>query len=99
MNRCIRAAAALAGLILAAPQFVAAQAYPSKPLRIIIPFPPGAATDITGRYVAQKLSETLGQQAIADNTAKLVTMWQRYDGDGLTVKTDGDTPLQVEVLS
>lgn len=67
MNRCIRAAAALAVLILAAPQFVAAQAYPSKPLRIIIPFPPGAATDITGRYVAQKLSETLGQQAIADN--------------------------------
>jgi tripartite-type tricarboxylate transporter receptor subunit TctC len=67
MNRYIRAAATLAALILAAPQFAAAQAYPSKPLRIIIPFPPGAATDITGRYVAQKLSETMGQQAIADN--------------------------------
>jgi tripartite-type tricarboxylate transporter receptor subunit TctC len=67
MKSSVRAAASLAALILVAPQIAAAQAYPSKPLRIIIPFPPGAATDITGRYVAQKLSETLGQQAIADN--------------------------------
>jgi tripartite-type tricarboxylate transporter receptor subunit TctC len=53
--------------LLAAPIPVAAQAYPSKPLRIIVPFPPGAATDLTGRYIAQKLGEALGQQAIADN--------------------------------
>jgi tripartite-type tricarboxylate transporter receptor subunit TctC len=43
------------------------QAYPSKPIHIIIPFPPGAATDITGRFIAQKLGETLGQLAIAEN--------------------------------
>ncbi|HEY0337876.1 MAG TPA: tripartite tricarboxylate transporter substrate binding protein, partial [Burkholderiales bacterium] len=43
------------------------QAYPSKPLRIIIPFPPGGATDIAGRYVAQKLGESFGQQVIPDN--------------------------------
>jgi tripartite-type tricarboxylate transporter receptor subunit TctC len=65
MSPCIRAAAA--ALLLAAPGLVAAQAYPSKPLRIIIPFPPGAATDLTGRYVGQKLGEALGQQAIAEN--------------------------------
>ena len=53
--------------VLAAPAPIAAQAFPSKPIRIIIPFPPGAATDITGRYVGQKLDEALGQQAIADN--------------------------------
>ncbi len=52
---------------LAAPGLVAAQAYPSRPLRIIIPFPPGGATDIGGRYVAQKLGEAFGQQAIPDN--------------------------------
>src|SRR5690349_6473944 len=63
----IRSAAAVAALLIAAPGLVAAQQYPSKPLRIIIPFPPGAATDITGRYVAYKLGESLGQQAIADN--------------------------------
>jgi len=54
-------------LLLAAPGLVAAQAYPSKPLRIIIPFPPGGATDLTGRYIGQKLGEAFGQQVIPDN--------------------------------
>ena len=60
-------AAALGSILLAVPALALAQAYPSKPIRIIIPFPPGAATDITGRYVAQKLGETLGQVAVAEN--------------------------------
>ncbi len=56
-----------AALLLGAPGLCAAQVYPSKPLRMIVPFPPGGATDITGRYLAQKLGEALGQQAIPDN--------------------------------
>src|SRR3712207_5110327 len=63
----IRTAAWVFALLYVAPAFVAAQTYPSKPLRIIIPFPPGGATDIAGRYVAQKLGDTFGQQAIPDN--------------------------------
>ena len=59
--------AAFIAIFLAAPGLAAAQTYPSKPLRMIIPFPPGGATDIGGRYVAQKLGEALGQQAIPDN--------------------------------
>jgi tripartite-type tricarboxylate transporter receptor subunit TctC len=55
------------GAIVAVPGLGVAQTYPSKPLRIIVPFPPGAATDITGRFIAQKLGEALGQQAIVDN--------------------------------
>ncbi len=43
------------------------QAYPAKPIRMIIGFPPGGGTDIVGRIVAQKLTEVLGQQVIADN--------------------------------
>ena len=56
-----------AAVLAALPGMAAAQIYPSKPLRLIVPFPPGAATDITGRYIAAKLGETLGQQAIVDN--------------------------------
>jgi tripartite-type tricarboxylate transporter receptor subunit TctC len=43
------------------------QAYPNRPIKIIIPFPPGGPTDILGRIVAQKLSERLGQNVIVDN--------------------------------
>ena len=46
-----------------------AQTYPSKPLRMVVPWPPGQATDIAGRIVAQKLSEQMGQPVIVDNRA------------------------------
>jgi tripartite-type tricarboxylate transporter receptor subunit TctC len=44
-----------------------AQAYPAKAVRMVVPYPPGGGTDIVGRIVAQKLSETLGQQVVVDN--------------------------------
>src|SRR4051794_20482768 len=44
-----------------------AQTYPSKPVRVVIPWPPGGSNDIVGRIVAQKLSEVEGQQFIVDN--------------------------------
>jgi tripartite-type tricarboxylate transporter receptor subunit TctC len=44
-----------------------AQQYPAKPVRIIIPWPPGGSNDVVGRIVAQKLSETMGQQFVIDN--------------------------------
>jgi tripartite-type tricarboxylate transporter receptor subunit TctC len=45
----------------------AAQSYPAKPVRFIIPFPPGGPTDIMGRLAADTLAKALGQQYIADN--------------------------------
>ena len=44
-----------------------AQGYPNRPLRMVIPWPPGQATDLVGRLMAQKLSEQLGQPIVVDN--------------------------------
>lgn len=44
-----------------------AQEFPSRPVKVIIPFPPGGPTDVLGRIVAQKLSERLGQHFVVDN--------------------------------
>ncbi len=48
---------------------VQAQSYPSKPVRVIVPFPPGAGVDIVTRIVTPRLSEQMGQQFVADNRA------------------------------
>ncbi len=45
----------------------AAQQYPTKPIRLIIPFPPGGSNDVVGRLIAAQLSEKLGRQIIVDN--------------------------------
>ncbi|MGE0796991.1 MAG: Bug family tripartite tricarboxylate transporter substrate binding protein [Lautropia sp.] len=57
-------AAALAGL---APAAAVAQTYPDKPLRLIVPYPPGGNNDVVARLFGQKLSEALGQPVVVDN--------------------------------
>ena len=58
---------AASALALALPIAASAQQYPTKPIRMVIPFVPGGGSDILGRIVAQKLSEAFGQQVAPDN--------------------------------
>jgi tripartite-type tricarboxylate transporter receptor subunit TctC len=60
---------AAAGLLLALTTVVAAQDYPNKPVRLIIPFPPGGSNDVVGRMIGTQLSERLGKQVVVDNRA------------------------------
>jgi tripartite-type tricarboxylate transporter receptor subunit TctC len=54
-------------LFASAPSATAEDAYPNRPIRMIIPFPPGGPTDVMGRLISQALSDQLGQQVYVDN--------------------------------
>src|SRR5258706_9756189 len=60
---------AVAVLLLLAAGAAPAQPFPSKPIRVIVPFPAGATTDIVARLVAQRMSETIGQPVVVENRA------------------------------
>ena len=53
--------------VVSASPAIAAGAYPSKPIRIVVPFTPGGANDLLGRIVAQGLTDRLKQNAVVDN--------------------------------
>jgi tripartite-type tricarboxylate transporter receptor subunit TctC len=89
----IRRAIALAGLAMLAPLVVLAQqpaAYPSQPIKFIVPYPAGGATDVLARTVAQKLTEAWGQPVLVENKAGASgtignNIVAKAPGDGYTV--------------
>jgi tripartite-type tricarboxylate transporter receptor subunit TctC len=85
------AAATLCALIAGA----AAQTWPSKPIRYVVPFPPAGATDITARIMADKISRPLGQPVVVENRAGVAG----NVGTALVAKSapDGYTILQLTV--
>ncbi|MGH8619518.1 MAG: Bug family tripartite tricarboxylate transporter substrate binding protein [Burkholderiales bacterium] len=53
---------------------VAADAYPTRPIRLVVPFAPGGGSDVTGRIIGQKLTELLGQTVVVDNRPGAASM-------------------------
>src|SRR5687767_1912471 len=67
MKLILMVAVAVAGLVQSS--MVAAQAYPAKPVRIIVTWPPGGSNDVVARVLAQRLTENLGQPFVVENRA------------------------------
>ena len=92
--------AAVLALVLVAPALAAAQSWPQKPIKMIVPFPAGGGTDFIGRVAAKHLSERLGQQVVVENRGGAngaigLQALMQADPDGYTIATSSDTPLVV----
>jgi tripartite-type tricarboxylate transporter receptor subunit TctC len=90
-------------LVVLAGTAAAQQAYPSKPIRIIVPFPPGASNDILARIVGKKLSDTLGVQTLVDNRPGASTIigasaLLKSPPDGYTLMVTSGTHLITPML-
>ncbi|HET7158523.1 MAG TPA: tripartite tricarboxylate transporter substrate binding protein [Burkholderiales bacterium] len=79
-------AAAVAGLLGAATAICAEAPYPNRPIRLIVPYPPGAGTDFTGREMGAQFSKALGQPVVIDNRAGAAATL----GHGLVAKAPPD---------
>ncbi|MDB5560300.1 MAG: family tricarboxylate transporter, receptor protein, partial [Enterovirga sp.] len=99
----VRLLGALAALALTVCSPALGETYPSKPVRILVPYAPGGATDIVARLIAEKLRETLGQTFLVENKPGafgIVAIEEvaRAQPDGYTlmignVSTNAITPL------
>jgi tripartite-type tricarboxylate transporter receptor subunit TctC len=92
--------AAILMLACAVPATALAQAWPQKPIKMIVPFPAGGGTDFIARVAAKHLSDRLGQQVFVENRGGAnggvgLQALMQSDPDGYTIATSSDTPLVV----
>src|SRR5262245_14763189 len=100
------AAALLAGALAwqAAAQDGSGQGYPARPVRMVVPFPAGSASDFLARTLGQKLGETWAQQVVIDNrpgAGGLIggTLVAHANPDGYTIALIGQPHLTASLLS
>ena len=84
----------------AIPATVLSQSYPSRAVRMLVPFPPGGPNDILGRVLAQKMSESVGQQFVIDNRGGAggiigTEMAAKAAPDGYTILLSGTAALSI----
>ncbi len=94
--------ALVVGVLLAAPLGAQAQDYPSRPVTLVMPYPPGGGTDFVGRTLAQKLEQRLGQPVILDYrpgaaSAIAATYVSRAPADGHTILYATSTTMAINV--
>lgn len=65
--KCLMASTAVLGALAAGPVAAQADTYPGRPVKLVVPYPPGGGTDITSRAMAKRLTEFLGQPVIVEN--------------------------------
>ena len=88
--------AVLAVLLLASQPGARAQSYPSKPIRFVIPFGPGSASDVLARIATQELSQSLGQPVVVENRAGGVIAGEtvaKAPPDGYTLLVSATPPI------
>ena len=100
MRKIASRVAAAAAVLLMATAVAAAQPWPQKPIRMIVPYPAGGGTDFIGRLAAKELTERLGQQVFVENRAGAngaigLQALMQSDPDGYTIAASSDTPLVV----
>lgn len=101
-RRMLGATLALAAASALAPKLAAAQDFPSKPIKFVVPFPPGSGTDTSARYFGRKLSELTGQPVVVENKAGAngflaVQAVLSAPADGYTVFIGSNSTLAVNV--
>jgi tripartite-type tricarboxylate transporter receptor subunit TctC len=100
MRRTLLKAAAILGLLCLAPAFASADWQPTRPIKLICPFPAGGGTDQIARIVAEQLSKRLGQQVVVENRGGAngglgAQEVMRADPDGYTLGAISDSPMTV----